>query len=451
MEFQTNKRFHVAEATRMHAQQQQSLPSAPAYTNFPHNPAMFDERRVISNPEQAKQHERQGEIRQVNPPIGRFNDVQHRVPQPRYGPSTELLETIHPGSTKRANWHSDPALNSDNLYRHEPPFRGSEVAIPSRGLPGPFNYGYPPPVSLEHRRRNIYSDYSKGRKNPSKRLSDDARRAGLGSDIRRQPSNPGWPNRVEAFPQVQSPHMYPSALPVPHTAPLSANVASSYRYPSMSHKHSTYGQLSNMQDVGPSGYTNHTIQPSGTASHDGQVSRYVSNPFAEHSEQTTTQDSLLLPPESRALASPYQQQTQQIQDSMTGLMSHENSFPNATGALPTSTQIMDLNASGDKIPQVQTPTKIPGSVASKKQGLGTYPSSGAEVLHKKQSNRSIKGGPSFQQQDKEPEIGCIVWVGNIPIHMNRTTIHRMLSQCAGFLNVSEPRTKLRTHAFAYVT
>lgn len=149
--------------------------------------------RVISDPErsqirpQSQLFQRQGPVRQIPPTANSFLSQQARYPQQRLTPSTELLEHIHRGATNRGDFHSDPTASYI-----DPPTMDSITAIHSRGLPGPFSYGSLPHVPLADRLRSFnHSILPRGKKNPAKKSSDDARKASFGGSYHRHSSNHG--------------------------------------------------------------------------------------------------------------------------------------------------------------------------------------------------------------------------------------------------------------------
>ena len=409
------------------------LCQAPAYSNFPHHPPITDPRRVTSNPEEARHHERQGEMRQVNPPIGRFNDVQGRVPQQRYLPSTELLEKIHPGSTNRGNWHSDPASNPNHSYHSDPAFRGNELAIPPRGLPGPYTYGYPPPVSLEDRRRNSLLAHPRGKKNPSKRLSDDARKGGFGTNGRRHSSNAGFVNQFEACPPVYSPQAMQSPLTTPQTAAFQPNSIDGSRYTEQSRVYPSYSQLSNQHDTAPPQYAYDIGQTSSVPPHLGEVPRYVSNPYVYGAEQSSAQASHL--PFERArdrnASTACLNEQRQVSDSMNSPVCHENTSSVTRRGLPASSQDGEATASSNQMPHHKANSQVSKSLPSRTVVLEppSSPYKRVPQIHPAKRPNSHKEHYGYEGPD--------AWIGNIPSSMDKATVKAMLAPCVGLIDVGE--------------
>ena len=126
--------------------------------------------RATSNPERHLFHSYPDHTRQIPPPDALFTGHTSRLPLPRLTGATELLEHIVPGATTRGDFHSDPLAT---LGR---PYPDTVVAIPSRGFPGPYGYFAGGPVPLDDRGRKFSGNVPRGKKNPIKRSSDDARR-----------------------------------------------------------------------------------------------------------------------------------------------------------------------------------------------------------------------------------------------------------------------------------
>ena len=125
--------------------------------------------RAASNPDRHPYQFCPDHTRQIPPPDVQFTGPTGQLLLPRLTGATELLEHITPGATSRGDFHSDP---SATLGR---PYPDTIIAIPSRGIPGPYGYVTSRPVPLDDRLRNFSANVPRGKKNPIKRSSDDAR------------------------------------------------------------------------------------------------------------------------------------------------------------------------------------------------------------------------------------------------------------------------------------
>ena len=125
--------------------------------------------RATSNPERHPFQFDPDHIRQIPPPNVQYTGPTGQLPLPRFTRATELLEHIVPGATSRGDFHSDPLAT---LGR---PYPDTIMAIPGRGIPGPYGYATSRPVPLDDRPRHFSGNVPRGKKNPVKRSSDDAR------------------------------------------------------------------------------------------------------------------------------------------------------------------------------------------------------------------------------------------------------------------------------------
>ncbi len=125
--------------------------------------------RATSNPDRHLSQFGPDHTRQIPPPDVQFTGPVSQLPLPRFTGATELLEHIVPGATSRGDFHSDPLAT---LGR---PYPDTIIAIPSRGIPGPYGYVTGRPIPLDDRLRNFSGNVPRGKKNPIKRSSDDAR------------------------------------------------------------------------------------------------------------------------------------------------------------------------------------------------------------------------------------------------------------------------------------
>ena len=162
------KRIRIAERHAQMIQDQrgpfvsQALATAPRIaSNAP---------RAASNPERYLFHSYPHHTRQIPPPNAPFASQVDQLPLPRLTGATEVLEHIVPGATTRGDFHSDPLATLGRQYPD------TMTAIPSRGFPGPYSYFPGEPVSLDDRGRKFSGNMPKGKKNPIKRSSDDARK-----------------------------------------------------------------------------------------------------------------------------------------------------------------------------------------------------------------------------------------------------------------------------------
>lgn len=148
--------------------------------------------RATSNPERHPSQLCPDHTRQIPPPDAQFTGPTGRIPLPRLTGATELLEHITPGATTRGDFHSDPLAT---LGR---PYPDTIMAIPSHGIPGPYGYITGRPIPLDERQRKFGGNMPRAKKNPMKRLSDDARRQYDADAGHRSLPNRGAPRQYPA-------------------------------------------------------------------------------------------------------------------------------------------------------------------------------------------------------------------------------------------------------------
>lgn len=348
----------------------------------------FPTSRVISNPEKSQVRQRSGPARQIPPPIDHFPTPQGRYPQQRLTSSTEILEHIHPGSTNRGDFHSDPTRNTSNS-----PYIDYNMAFPSRGLPGPFSYTSLPRVSLPERQRNYNSGaLPKGKKNPAKKSSDDARKAGYGESSRRHSSNRLSSDSCGVLHLVESP---PSIRPLRE------------------------GQLTNMQ-IGP-------VFQRGV-----RVSHPVTNTFLGQPVGVMVQDG----PVPTANSGQGPQYTRQHHPTQ----AHESNM-----------QILDPHAFRRQTPTFPPASQDPVNVAASDDVSPRHPSEAEKRQLQHQQAAKYNETRASQWAEREYVRGNKIWVGNIPKAFGKSVVEELLKPCRGLQGIVEPRTpSQRSNEHSYV-
>ncbi len=361
----------------------------------------------------------------------------------RYTPSTEVLEYIHPGSTSRGDFHSDStAHNALDTFSSGP--LNDYVAIPSRGLAGPFNYRPLPPRTQAVLPLNptgaFHGNLPKGKRNPKKKSSDDARIAPCMDMDPRQASNGADPRRTFA-PEAMQIQFYPQT---PGTIPIVQETGSSSRavpYPSnFRHPKLPPGQGSANGQERSDHHPCHRQVPLQATMEVRSGDRAVSNPFAPSAPglQRSTQDPCFTAP---SLPIPTQVPNQmftaseQLFEESAGLVSPQEQSHDAQ---PLDTRAfehqLDVQHQMDQFPKSQRPALAPMS----NSGQSQFPGSSARS----------SGNDNRRQSVQE---GCTIWIGSIPKNLNKAGLMDLLRPCRGLLEVSGPRTKYyspRSYAFA---
>lgn len=422
---------------------------APARPPFPVNLSAAPGMRASSNPEHGQPQQQGGLPRPLPGPPGQFPVPQGRFPLQRLTPSTEVLEHVHPGSTSRGDFHSDPtAHNAMDTYNSGPP--NNYIAIPSRGLPGPFGYRpLPPPtqpVPLLNRVGNFDGNLPKGKRNPKKNSSDDARMVSNSGDGPRQASNGANPKRPFALKNVQNP-FYPRSA---DATPLIQKVRPSSGAVPCSDNHHQSNLPANRHLENGRETVNHPpyhgqgpMQPAT----EGR-SRAVSNPYAPpaRESQGPIQD---LRPTVPTLPIPTNVQHQ-------GATAEAQWFEENAGFVPTQarphiSQPLDPDAFGHQLPDRRTDVQDRQDHTPDQQRPALAPRSNA-------GQPPCPGTPGRQTAHDSPrrpmQEGCTIWIGRLPNEFDKAAVMHLLRPCRGLLDVHVPRISPmknhvnRSYAFA---
>ena len=408
--------------------------------------------RAASNPEQGRPQPQGGPLRHLPGSPGQFSVPQVRFPLQRLTPSTEVLEHVHPGSTSRGDFHSSPAAhNAMETCNSGPPSR--YVALPSRGLPGPFSYRpLPPPyqmIPLTERVGSFNGNVPKGKKNPKKKSSDDARVVFNTSNGQRHASHGADPKQPVIPHDMQLPLYFRSPVAV---SPVQQSRPSSGAVPDPGNHHQSNlppGQhLGSGQELHQPYHRQSPMQPAT----DGR-SRAVSNPYAPpaHELQGPTQDpQFTLPTPSVPTNVQHQGPTAK------GQLFEEHAGYVSTRARPHISQPLHPNSFGHHLSdsrmggqdrqnpntQFERPALAPLSNAGQPPFPGT-------------TRRAVANEPPRCPVQE----GCTIWIGGFPSELDKAAVIHLLSPCRGVLDVSQPkvsspqRTQIRrSYVFAeYVT
>ena len=424
---------------------------APAPPPFPVNVAAVQGTRSASNPEQGQSQPQGGPPRHLPAPPGQFPGPQIRFPLQRLTPSTEFLEHVHPGSTSRGDFHSDPeAHNAIETYIPGP--SGRYVALPSRGLPGPFTYRPLPlpnqsiPI-VAHRIENFGGNLPKGKRNPKKKSSDDARMVSAPPNDQRQASNGANATQLFAPRNVQMPFhsQSPVAIPLVPESCSSGAVA----YSGNHHQPSLLPgrDLGSMQETfhNPPYHRQAPMQPS----MEGRA-RFVSNPYSStaHEMQGPTQDPSL------TLAIPSVSTDMKHQGATTkGQLFEEHGGYVSTRVQWHISHPLDPHAFGHYLPDSRmsgqdrynphTDFERPALAPRSNAGQSPFPGT---------PRRHVRANDTLKYSVPE---GCTIWIGGLPNEFDRSAVMHLLRPCRGLLNVTPPRVSWHqknntkhSHAFA---
>lgn len=422
----------------MHNQRNFTPLQAPARPPFPINPSAAQGMRAGSNPEQGRPQplgDRLRHGRHLHGPPRQFPVPPGQIPLQRLTPSTEeVLEHIHPGSTSKADFHSDlTAHNAMDTHYSGP--SNEYVAISSRGLSGTFNHRrLPPPthpIPLSKGGGTFDGNLPRGKKNPKKKSSDDARMMPNSGNAPRQASDGANPKQPFAQPNVQMPFYprSPDAIPlVQGSRPSSGAVPfiGNYRPRNLPPGHHSgnaqepYNRLLYHRDTPTQAPT------------EGR-SRVVSNPYPApaHEVQGPTQD---LHP--TVLTIPISSNTQHQGAPVEGQLAEEDASFVSIQVRPHISQPLDPQTFGHHLPGLRMDAQGRQDIIPKNQRAALAPMSNVGQPH-------FPGTPGRSGADEVPrrlvQEGCKIWIGGLPNVFDRAAVMALLRPCRGLLSVSEPR------------
>ena len=427
-------------AQMMHNRRNFTPPQAPAGPPFPVNLSAVQGMRARSNPEQGQPQPLGGFHRHLPMPAGQFPVPQGHIPLQRLTPSTEVLEHIHPGSTSRGDFHSDPtAHNAMDTYYRGPP--DEFVAVASRGLPGPFNYQRLPlptrPVPLGKRGGTFDGNLPRGKKNPKKKSSDDARMVSNTGNAPHQASKGADPKQPFAQPNSLQMPFYPqspdaiSMVPVSRPSLGAVPVPGNYHAPNLppSH-HSGNGQE-------PFHHLLYHRQTHTQAPTEG-YSRVVSNPYAAPAREMQGPSQDL---RSTIQKSPIPSNKQHQGAAVEGNLVEENAGFVSTPVRPQISQPLDPQAFGHQLPDHRTDAGNRQDAISgiQRAALAPMPNMGQPEF----PGTPRRSGADEVLRRPVQEV-CKIWVGGLPDAIDRAAVLTLLRPCRGLLDICEPKVSLQS-------
>ena len=390
--------------------------------------------RASSNPESGLSQLQEGPFRRLPGSPGQVSAPQSHLPLQRLTPSTEVLEHIHPGSTSRGDYHSDPtAQNAMDNDASAPP--DNYIAIPSRGLPGPFTYRPLPPttqsVPVLDRVGKFDGNLPKGKKNPQKKSSDDARivsNAGTGSLHASHEANNQWPFTPQNLPPPsysQSPEATPSGLEFQHNSaavPFPGDVLQV----NLPQSHISGDR---QEPVGHPPHSGHIPMQPAT----GGCSRVLTNPYAQpaHDLQGPMQD-----PRPTMLTLSIPPNLQHQETNAKGHLFEEHSGSLSTQVRSHFPQPLEPHAFGHQLPdrRIEAEDRRTPDLGNQRPALASMSNAG-------QSPTSGISGRSLANETPRRPVpeGCTIWIGGIPQGFDQGAVMHLLGPCRGLVHVSRPK------------
>ena len=392
--------------------------------------------RATSNPECGQPQPQGGPLRHLPGTQCQLAAPQDRFPLQKLTPSTEILEHICPGSTSRGDFHSDPTAHNA-MDTNDSGLLNALVAIPSRGLPGPFNYrSLPPstqPITLLSRKGTFNRNLPKGKRNPRKKSSDDARiLPSPGNNTHQAMRGPSHkrtitpekmqisyhPRSFDTIPLVQDERSSSGAFrysdnyhhPELHPGHHSANVQERVHCPN---HHKQAPMHSVMEPYSHEYAVSNPCSPSATKSY-----RSIDDPHP----------TVPCLPEPTIVQSQVTTATQQLVEGNANLATPQ--------VPPHSSQPLYPHVLGHQLssPQSDVQHQQDHNAISERPALATMSNSG-------QAQPLVTSGQSIANETprRSMQDGCTIWIGGLPNELDRTAVMNLLKPCRGLLNISNPK------------
>ena len=408
----------------------------PSCPPFPADLSSAQGMRASSNPELGQPQSQGGPLRHLPSIRCQIAAPQDRFPLQKLTPSTEVLEHVCPGSTSRGDFHSDPtAYNAMNTKNFGPP--NASVAIPSRGLPGPFSYqSLPPstqPAPLLNRLGTFDRKLPKGKKNPRKKSSDDAR-------ILSSPGNSphlalrGASHKRTFTPENTQLSFHPRSTDTISSAQEersfsgAVQFSDNYHYPRMPpYHHSTSVQeQSHCSSV-------HEQVPMHPAMEPHLHEHAGSNPFSPSATELhgSIYDPRTTVPGLTTPTNVQHQDTTANQQLFEG-----NADLAATQVPPHSTQPLYPHVFGRQLPGRQS------DVQHQQEHSSNFERSAlATMSNSSQAHRLVTLGQSIAKESPRRLVwgGCKIWIGGLPNGLDKAGVRDLLRPCRGLIDTSNPR------------
>ena len=390
--------------------------------------------RASSNPESSLSQLREGPFRRLPGSPGQISAPQSHLPLQRLTPSTEILEQIHPGSTSRGDYHSDPTAHNA-MDNDAPAPLDNYIAIPSRGLPGPFTYRALPSttqsVTLLNRVGTFDGNLPKGKRNPQKKSSDDARivsNSGNGPLHASHGANNQRPFTLQNVPPPfysQSPEA--TALAPEHlTSSAAVPISSNFLQINLPQSHSSGDRQETVGHPPHSGQM--PMQPAM-----GGRSCVSMNPYPQSALelQGSMQD-----PRPTMLSLPMPPKLQHQETTAKGHFCEEQSDSLSSQVRPHFPQPLDLHAFGHQLPdrRIEAEDRRTPDLENQRPALASMSNAG-------QSPTSGNSGRSLANETPRRSVpeGCTIWIGGIPQGFDKAAVMHLLGPCRGLVDISRPK------------
>ena len=392
--------------------------------------------RASSNPKRGQPQPQGGPLRHLPGIQCQLAAPQDRFPLQKLTPSTEILEHVCPGSTSRGDFHSDPTAYNAMNNNNSGPLNAS-VAIPPRGLPGPFNYRpLPPstqPIPLLNRTGTFDWKLPKGKKNPRKNSSDDAR-------ILPSPGNsPHLALRSASHQRAFTPEdaqisFHPRSFDTMSSAQEersssgAVHISDDYHHPRMPPCHHS---TSLQEHCHCSNYYKQIPMHPTTEPHSHEYAG--SNPF---SPSATKLHGSIYDPRTTELGLPMPTKVQHQDTTANQQLFEGNADLAATQVPPHSSQPLYPHVFGRQLPGHES------DVQHQQDHSPNFERSAlATMSNSSQAQRLGTLGQSIAKETPRRPVrdGCTIWIGGLPNGFDKVAVMDLLRPCRGLLDTSNPR------------
>ena len=395
-------------------------------------PSVSQNPQAVPDPEPNQNHHRRGPVRTSRP--DKFPSQQGVFRQGDLRPQTRMQGHVNYGSSHRPSAHIEhpvlpiaayPSLNM-----------ASNVPVPPTGYPSAQNYGFQPhaPVSYAH---HDHKDFQpKGKRNPVKRSSDDARRSS--SEAGGKPQSYG--RRRSS--QLDSSHFVQSPQPMFSSIQLPVDPSQPHFYPWDSMTGPAQGGQQQRKMIEPGPLDMQTAVSSGNYaqltlknSQINQTASITNDASTSQSKQDVSQAGL-----PTTAASPPGSGNSGPQDDKLDqdLKIGKTMQSTVSQVVEQSGRSFDLHAFGHQLLNVQSSFPEVRSTASEIEKPAYLSRAGQDQFGARQTPRRSKKQRSPRKDDEHVK-GLSIFIGGLPNEISKTTVRQMLEPCQGLADTTTPR------------
>ena len=394
--------------------------------------------QVTSNPDLHKGHSQPG-------PFSAISDGQHNTGGSPWIRS-HISSPIHPSRLPQAAGNTDHVgmrhcSVSAIIGSYVSPQTGFSMPVATQQFPSPSTYRGQSRHPVSDRDRSSSSNYSKGKRNPIKRSSDDARRSSAGIEPRTQSFTRRASSNLGAFPMVQSPQPMVSSLPLP-TSYTPVGI------PILEHPRQHHGARLDQNIRGKPVRASYEVDE-----HRPSTDVQTNRPGRYNRDSHIGQFGPPIPLEGFRQPPIYQSDQSALRFPNNNLNDHQSKHK------PTSLSSRNAAQSCDPPYDRQSKQEAPNHQVSVRAVGPMISGSGVPSTPlPQQSQPQPQDTPqhSYTQRSSGRKDGNVqpytIWIGRIPSKTSKATISKMLEPCRGLFDISDPRVDSygdREHAWIH--